>query len=95
MISIFYKQSDRQCNIWLYLLQANGELYYFSTMLAFGVITYINPKLWIMVYDNFGPILGGLNILALALCLYLLIQAKLKRNENDPYLLDKVNKRTK
>lgn len=74
-----------------YLLQANGELYYFSTMVAFGLITYIHPKLWISVYDNFGHILGVLNVLALALCLYLLIRAKLKREESDPYLLQNVN----
>lgn len=49
------------------------------------------PKLWISVYDNFGPILGGLNVLALALCLYLLIRAKLKLTEDDPYLLENVN----
>lgn len=72
------------------LLQANGELYYFATMLAFGVITYVKPKLWVSVYDNFGPILGGLNVLALVLCLYLLISAKLKENEDDPYLLANV-----
>lgn len=75
----------------LSLLQANGELYYFSTLTAFGVITYVNPKLWISVYDNMGHILGGLNISALVFCLYLLVQAKLKKDEKDPYLLEKVN----
>lgn len=63
-------------------------------MVAFGVITYVKPKLWISVYDNFGPILGGLNILALALCLYLLIRAKLKENEDDPYLVQNVKELT-
>ncbi|KAJ6643682.1 SCO-spondin [Pseudolycoriella hygida] len=69
--------------------QANGELYYFATLTVFGVITYTNPKLWVSVYDNFGPILGVLNVVALSLCLYLLIHAKLRKDEKDPYLLDK------
>ena len=82
---------QRQFNeILLHLLQANGELYYFSTMVAFGVITYVHPQLWVSVYDNFGPILGGLNVFALALCLYLLVKAKLKTVEDDPYLLNNV-----
>lgn len=72
-------------------MQANGELYYFATMLAFGVITFVNPELWISVYDNFGSILGVLNVLALAFCLYLLVQAKMKQNEEDPYLLNNVS----
>ncbi len=72
-------------------MQANGELYYFATLIAFGAITYINPKLWVSVYDNLGPILGGLNVLALALCLYLQVKAKLKQNEEDPYLLNNVS----
>jgi len=69
--------------------KANGELYYCATMLAFGVITYIKPELWISVYENMGPILGALNVLALFLCVYLLIGAKLKKKEDDPYLMDK------
>ncbi|KAG4078624.1 hypothetical protein HA402_015214 [Bradysia odoriphaga] len=68
--------------------QANGELYYFASMIAFGIVTYVSPQLWVSVYDNFGPILGGLNVLALALCLYLLVQAKMKETEDDPYLLN-------
>lgn len=72
------------------LLQANGELYYFASMIAFGIVTYVSPQLWVSVYDNFGPILGGLNVLALALCLYLLVQAKMKDTEDDPYLVNNV-----
>lgn len=73
------------------LFQANGELYYFSTLIAFGLLTYVNPKLWVTAYDNLGPILGVLNISALVFCLYLLIKAKSKKGEKDPYLLANVN----
>jgi len=40
-----------------------------------------------------GPILGGWNIFALSLCLYLLVKAKLKTDEQDPYLKASVSKR--
>lgn len=76
------------------LLQANGELYYFSSLIAFGIVIYVNPQLCVSVYDNFGPIIGTLNIFALALCLYLLIKAKMKQHEDDPYIANNVRSKT-
>ncbi|OXA58166.1 7-dehydrocholesterol reductase [Folsomia candida] len=69
--------------------QANGELYYFISVAALLVISFVQPSICVSIYENFGPILGGLNILALSLCAYLWIKAKLKSDEKDPYLLDK------
>jgi 7-dehydrocholesterol reductase len=67
--------------------QANGELYYFASLGALGFMVYLRPELCETIYDNFGAILGSLNAVALVLCLYLLIKAKLKTDEKDPYLL--------
>jgi hypothetical protein len=70
----------------LLYFQANGELYYFASLLVFGVIAYSKPRVCVSIYENAGPILGGLNLLAFLLCLFLLVKAKLKTTEEDPYL---------
>lgn len=54
------------------------------------LIIFLKPEVCVSLYENMGAILGGLNVVALSLCLFLLIRAKSKRNEEDPYLLNNV-----
>ncbi|CAG7668703.1 unnamed protein product [Allacma fusca] len=73
------------------IYQANGELYYVGSLAMLGCVVYINPTLCVSIYQNMGPILGVLNVLAFSLCTYLLIKAKLDRNPVDPYLRTSVS----
>jgi len=67
--------------------QANGEIYYIASIAAVLLASYMNPQLCVDIYFNMGAILGGLNIVALCLCTYMLLHAKMKSDEKDPYLL--------
>lgn len=55
--------------------KANGPLAYASTLLLFFLAAYplqlFSPTI---IYDNFGPILGALNIFSLFFCLFLLVK---------------------
>ncbi|ODN02551.1 7-dehydrocholesterol reductase [Orchesella cincta] len=66
--------------------KANGELYYFASLGTLILIAGLKPKICVAIYENMGAILGGLNVVALSLCLFLLVRAKLKAKEDDPYL---------
>lgn len=71
-------------------LQANGELYYLASLSMLLLIIFIKPQVCVSIYQNMGAILGGLNVVALSLCLFLFVKAKLKIEEEDPYLRNNV-----
>ncbi|CAL8074258.1 unnamed protein product [Orchesella dallaii] len=66
--------------------KANGELYYFVSLGALLLVAGLKPKICVDIYQNMGAILGGLSVVALSLCMFLLVRAKLKEKEDDPYL---------
>ena len=74
-----------------FISQANGELYYFASLTAFGIVAAINPSIFVAIYEHHGEILGGLNIVAMSLCFYLLMKAKQDKNPKDPYLRTSVS----
>lgn len=72
---IFYGPLTPQGNTPIY--KANGPLTFFTTLILFYVCSFkldlFSPTI---IYDNFGELLGALNIFSLFFCVFLLIKGK-------------------
>ncbi|CAL8128731.1 unnamed protein product [Orchesella dallaii] len=56
------------------LYKTNGRMYYLATTGFLLSVSVIEPQICVSIYENMGPIVGTLNVIALALCLFLLIR---------------------
>ena len=66
------------------LYKANGVICYFITLILFLVSSFLlhwfSPTI---VYDNFGGILGALNIFSLLFCLFLYVKGRFAPSSSD------------
>ena len=79
---IFYGPITPKGNVPVY--KANGVLAFATTMVVFSVLTFglhIFPAA--LIYDNFGAILGALNVASLVFCLFLYAKGCLKPSSSD------------
>ncbi|CAL8128520.1 unnamed protein product [Orchesella dallaii] len=60
----------------------NGKMYYLVTTGFLLSVSVIEPQICVKIYENMGPIVGTLNVIALTLCLFLLIRGIQNKKED-------------
>ncbi|XP_049955599.1 uncharacterized protein LOC126471453 isoform X1 [Schistocerca serialis cubense] len=66
------------------LYTLNGVAYYVTTLLAFSCLLALRPDLADAIHQSHPELVGTLNLVALALCLWLLIDGKRRAQSDDP-----------